>query len=299
MTMPRQILPNTKYLISRRCTQRQFLLKPCPATNALFLYCLAVAAEKYEVLVHCVNVLSNHYHTTVTDVKGNIPEFMGYLHRLVATSLNASLNRWENVWAVEQPSLVRLQDDEDVLRKMVYNMGNAVSSYLVSHGDQWPGLHTRPADLLKGAIDAPRPAHYFREDGDMPAVATLKLTRPDIFPELSDKEFVARLTKDLEQREAEIRAEASAAGKRFLGLKRLRLQRRADTPTSQAQRRKLRPRIAAVNKWRRIEALQRLKQFIADYREAWLQWKQGVVKVVFPTGTYALAKHASVTCAPP
>jgi REP-associated tyrosine transposase len=299
MTMPRQILPNTRYLISRRCTQRQFLLKPSPNTNSIFLYCLAVAAEKYEVLVHCVDVLSNHYHANVTDVKGNIPEFMAYLHRLVATSLNVSLGRWENVWAVEQPSLVRLQDDEDVLRKMVYTMANPVISLLVPYGHQWPGLRTCPADLLKDAIEAPRPKVFFREDGNMPAVAQLKLTRPDIFPELSDEEFVELLTEAVEKHESEIRAEALAAGKRFLGLKRLRRQRHTDTPRSHAPRRKLRPRIAAINKWRRIEALQRLKEFIASYREAWLQWKQGIVDVVFPTGTYALAKNGSVTCAPP
>ena len=40
-------------------------------------------------------------------------------------------------------------------------------------------------------------------------------------------------------------------------------------------------------------------EFIAAYRESWLQWKQGFVDVVFPTGTYALAKIAAVTCAPP
>ncbi len=68
---------------------------------------------------------------------------------------------------------------------------------------------------------------------------------------------------------------------------------------SHAPRRGLRPRVAAVNKWRRIEALQRLKEFIAEYREAWLRWKQGFTDVVFPRGTYAMAKYASVSCAPP
>lgn len=291
-------MPGTTYLLSRRCTQRQFLLKPCKLTNIIVAYCMAVAAEKYEVLIHCVDVLSNHMHTTLTDTQGNIPDFMQYLHRLVGSCMNASLGRWENFWAVEQPSLVRLEDGEDVLRKMVYTMANAVSSYLVSHGHMWPGLCTRPEDLLKGEIEVPRPTVFFREDGNMPAVAKLKLTRPDIFPELSDEEFVELLKERLEEREAEIRAEAKATGKRFLGLRRLRRQRVTDTPLSHAPRRKLRPRVAAVNKWRRIEALQRLKEFIAAYREAWLRWKQGFTDVVFPRGTYAMAKYAAVRCAP-
>ncbi len=54
-----------------------------------------------------------------------------------------------------------------------------------------------------------------------------------------------------------------------------------------------------MNKWRRIEALQRLKEFIAEYREALLRWKQGFTDVTFPRGTYAMAKYANVNCAPP
>ncbi len=297
--MPRQILPGTTYLLSRRCTQRQFLLKPSKATNLILAYCMAVAAEKYGVIIHCVDVLSNHMHTVLTDPKGNIPEFMQYMHRLVGSCMNVSLGRWENFWAVEQPSLVSLEDDEDVLRKMVYTMANSVSSYLVPRSEMWPGLCTRPDDLLKGEIEVPRPTVFFREEGNMPLVAKLKPTRPDIFPDLGDEAFVKLLKEQLEKREDEIRTEVKASGNRFLGLSRLRQQKVTDTPMSNAPRRGLRPRVAAVNKWRRIEALQRLKEFIAEYREAWLRWKQGFTDVVFPRGTYAMAKYASVSCAPP
>ena len=41
--MPRQILPGSTYLITRRCTQRQFLLKPSPLTNQVIAYCYAIA----------------------------------------------------------------------------------------------------------------------------------------------------------------------------------------------------------------------------------------------------------------
>jgi len=36
----RQVLPRQFYLITRRCAQRQFLLRPDTATNNAFLYCL-------------------------------------------------------------------------------------------------------------------------------------------------------------------------------------------------------------------------------------------------------------------
>jgi putative transposase len=275
------------------------LLKPTPLTKTIFLYCLALAAEKYNVLVHCVDVLSNHYHAVVTDLEGNIPAFMAYMHKLVSKCVNSSHGRWENVWSIEQPSLVRLEDDQDILRKMVYSLANPVSSYLVSSGHLWPGLRTQPKDLLKGTIEAPRPGVFFRENSDLPAVAKLKLTRPDIFPELSDEQFVELLKRKVDEREAEIRQQAKKDGIRFLGVRRVMRQRHTDAPTSREPRRKLNPRVAAVNKWRRIEALQRLKAFIVEYREAWLRWKQGFADVVFPVGTYALARNANVVCASP
>jgi len=40
MSLPRQVLPGQFYMITRRCTQRQFLLRPDQPTNAAFTYCL-------------------------------------------------------------------------------------------------------------------------------------------------------------------------------------------------------------------------------------------------------------------
>lgn len=91
MCTARQIFKHATYLITRRRTQRQLLLKPSPRMKAIFRYCLAAAAKKYGVLVHTYVVLSNHYHAVVTDLKGNIPLFMAYLHRLVAACTNVSI----------------------------------------------------------------------------------------------------------------------------------------------------------------------------------------------------------------
>jgi hypothetical protein len=54
----------------------------------------------------------------------------------------------------------------------------------------------------------------------------------------------------------------------------------------------LKPRVAAANKWARIEALRRLKSFVHAYRQAWLLFKQGIRDILFPPGTYALVRHA-------
>ena len=71
MTEPRPYLPGETYLVTRRCTQRQFLLLPSEIVAQVFMYCLAVAAALSGVEVHGFAVLSNHYHLLVSDTPGS------------------------------------------------------------------------------------------------------------------------------------------------------------------------------------------------------------------------------------
>jgi len=70
-----------------------------------------------------------------------------------------------------------------------------------------------------------------------------------------------------------------------------------DRPSRSEPRRALSPRVAGGNKWARIEALQRLRDFVVGYRDAWLRWRAGDRGAVFPFGTYSLRLHAGVCCA--
>ena len=75
--MPRQVLPAQFYMITRRCTQRQFLLRPDEPTNAAFTYCLIEAALRCQIEVLLPCAMSNHHHTVIYDRHGRCPEFRG------------------------------------------------------------------------------------------------------------------------------------------------------------------------------------------------------------------------------
>ncbi len=60
---------------------------------------------------------------------------------------------------------------------------------------------------------------------------------------------------------------------------------------------KLNPRIAARDKWKRIEAISRLKGFLEEYRDAWRARRSGARNVRFPAGTYLLRILHGVECA--
>ena len=47
-------------MVTRRCTQRQYLLRPDKETNNAVIYCLAVAAQRYEIDVMDFLQMSNH-----------------------------------------------------------------------------------------------------------------------------------------------------------------------------------------------------------------------------------------------
>ena len=185
---PRPVFPGATKLITRSCLGRHFFLRPCPAVNQVFLYCLAVAAAKYGILVHSFVIMSNHWHVVVTDPRGMEPYFTRDVHRNVAKCLNRHWGRSDYFWDSQAPSSVWLLDEEAIVEKMVYVMSNPVAAALVAHQKSWPGLITKPAQTKGATLGAKRPA-YFQADGTMPEEATLTITRPPAWLHLSDEAF--------------------------------------------------------------------------------------------------------------
>lgn len=291
MTLPREVIPGRFYMVTRRCTQRQLLLRPDKETNNAFLYCLAEAAQRFNIDVILPCAMSNHHHTVVFDRHGTLPAFNEHFHKLLAKCLNALRGRWENMWASEQVSVVHLVNKADVLRKLVYAATNPVKDRLVERVHQWPGVNGLAALLAQRPMQATRPRHFFSPDGVMPNAVTLHLTLP---PELADHDqFRSELRIHAEAVEADVLAERTKTGARILGRRAVLRQSWRDYPTSREPRRQLRPRIACSSQWSRVEAHLRNRAFLAAYRIARAFWIAGM-QVPFPIGTYWLRRFAHV-----
>lgn len=290
MTAPRQVLAGTTYLVTRRCAQRQFLLRPSKVTNDVLLYLLAVAAQRFEVRVHAFCVLSNHFHLVVTDPHARLPAFHQFLDALVARALNASIGRWEAFWAPNSYSAVTLASPSDILDKAAYVLANPAAAGLVRSGRLWPGLWSAPERVGGGAFEVARPKHFFDPKGALPEKATLELTPP---PGFTADEFRDRLATSLAEREAQAAREAPGG---FLGVAQVLAQKPTGRPRSGEPRRALNPRLAACDKWKRIEALGRLVEFLRSYRSAWAARHAGNKDVIFPCGTYQLRVAHGVPC---
>ncbi len=297
MTAPRQVLPGTTYLVTRRCSERRFFLRPSKSTNAIFGYVLAVAAARYGVLVHAYCVLSNHFHLVVTDPDARLPEFHRYLDGLVARATNASLGRWESFWDPDSYSAVRLETAGAVVEKIVYVLANPVAAGLVRRGREWPGLWSDPARIGGAPVVFDRPREFFREKGSLPKSAAVELRRPPGFE--SDAAFRDVVVAELRETEDGIAAELTTGGRSFLGAGRVFAQRPDARPSTDEPRRTPSPRVASRNKWKRIEALLRLDEFVQSYREALSSWRAGARNVMFPFGTWHLRVQHGVCCAAP
>jgi len=73
MTLPRQNVPGTTYLVTRRCSEPRFFLWPSKVTDETFRYVLAIAARRHGIRVHAYCVLSNHFQLVVTDPDAKLP----------------------------------------------------------------------------------------------------------------------------------------------------------------------------------------------------------------------------------
>jgi putative transposase len=284
-------------MITRRCSERRFFLRPDRETNNAFIYCLAVAAQKYGVKVIFTATMSNHHHTGVLDVDGRLPDFLAHFHKLIAKHQNALRGRWEAMWAPEQTSAVELIQPDDIFEKMVYAFCNPVLGHLVEKVHHWPGVTSLAATLADRPLAATRPVTFFRPDGDMPPFVSLALHLP---PELvcdSRATFSARLQERVASEELKAATERRRTGRAIVGRAVVRAQRWSDSPRSREPRRKLDPRVACRNTWRRIEALARNKVWLEAYRNARAAFLKGA-SAIFPPGTFWLQRHARVACEP-
>jgi REP element-mobilizing transposase RayT len=282
-------------MLTRRCTQRQFLLRPDRETNNAFIYCLAVAAQRYGIAVLNFVQMSNHLHDLIYDRFGTAPAFYEHFHKLLARCINAFRGRWENFFATEQTSVVRCETQDALIDKLVYIATNPVNDDLVERVDDWPGASGYRALLEQTPLRATRPRHFFAEDGDMPEEVTLELVIP---PELGDREqILAAVQARVADVEAEHARKRATTGKQVVGRYAILRQSWRDSPSSREPRRGLRPTIATRSLWARLEAIQRKREFIAASRMA----RRALLArspIPFPFGTYRLRHLVGVEVTP-
>jgi len=326
MSLPRRILEHATYMITRRCSERRFFLRPDAEVTRIVEFLIAVYADRHGIQILAWAVLSNHFHAVVADPDGTLPRFLQDLDSQIARALNAHWRRGESFWAPGSYNAVELdpiEDEANLIEKLTYVWSNPVAAGLVASPEEWPGLMTLPEHM--GTYDhyRERPTTgYFSRDDSEPETTRERLDRvtgrrrprrdaqpkreakkhkPSTFPE--GALFQVQLPAHVEESEAEtfrsrcrealdvlleqIRAERAANGQGFLGAAAVR---RVD-PFSAAGDTipdfGLDPDLApGRDEEARIARIQELVAWRLEYALALKQWRDGNRAVRFPRGTY-------------
>jgi REP element-mobilizing transposase RayT len=298
MSLARRVVSNSTYLISRRCLDRMFLLRPDDFIVRTFYYLVGLAAAEYGVLLHGFVCLSNHYHLVLTDPAGVLPLFMERLNGLLARAVNASRGRWECCFSPGSYGMTRLASPEDVLEKVVYVQTNPVTAGLVRRAADWAGAGS-VGWRFGETREFPRPAgHFFDPYGLLPENVTLTLAPMPGFEDVPAAAMDALVRERVSAREAELQAESRAAGRAFLGMERVMHFDPEDRPRTREPRRGLNPRVAGKDTAVRVEGIREWSGFLVEYRASWLRWRAGDHGVMFPYGTWLMRVRHHADCRP-
>lgn len=297
-----KVVPGQVIETTVRIAQRRFLLKPCREMGHLFEYLVAHTATIYGVEVYAATLMSNHYKVVIHDVEGYHPYFFRDLNRTLAQVLNRTYGL-EGAVFENKPRRTICETAEATFEAIARTIVGPVTAGLVSYEKEWPGFRTRVEDMGYRTIQKARPAQFFAAESSFPKHASLKVSFPKELLKLYKSK--AKATEALHQRCAELSAKARQEMKRlsrkFHGRKKsLRINPLHRSKTFEVFHR---PR-------KRVSELGLNKEAIEARREAWIQWNKDYdtsralflkreVGVLWPAGTWAMARHFGQRVAPP
>lgn len=290
MTAPRQVIAESHLMLTRRVTQRKLLLRPDARTVQIYTYCLAEAAERFNVTLYGWIAMSNHEHVLVCDLHGNGPEFMAHFRKMLAKAMNRYRGRSENFWSSEQANVVRLFQPTDLFEKLVYMLANPVAAELVDRASDWPGATSLMQNISGREVIVKRPVGYFRDKGPMPKEVVLRVTRIPGYEHLTADEWRDKLLGAVRHTEERARASRLATQRPVLGRKAVLATDPESRPSRAERPRRVRPHIAARDPKQRVEALRAMTSFRAAHRAARQRFRAGDREVIFPEGTYKMRR---------
>ncbi len=333
MTLPRRILPGTSYVVARRCTERRFHFTPTAALVRDFKYVLACAADTFDIELHAVVFMSNHYHLWLTDTSGLLPKFMHTLNRNLARVVKSHYPDIEGEVFDRQPyNALMILGQAAATAELAYLLANPVKARLVERHDEWPGLITTGAMLAevlaRGGVEetVPRPVKTLRT---LPPQATYRITlyRPHSLYGAEHRNEAARFMGEILKGaldEVEAQESALAEARRFSGCKvlgraRLARQSHLERPrspelsqqcaqqlgTSQSKTlapsrydtfQRIKPALVARCKDLMRTASAVLNAWRTAYRKARSEMQRGLKGVCLPAGTWWLKEQRLAQC---
>lgn len=266
--------------------------------NRRFVGILARARRLYDVRVHAVACLSNHWHGLLSPKDAwHLAGFMNYVQGNLAKEAG-DLHDWKGPFWGDRYHAVLVSDEPEIqYRRLSYCLAQGTKEGLVARPELWPGVHSiyalRDGAPLRGVwYDRTALCLAARCQGDSPALedyASEEILELDPLPcweaeGLSDEEIQERVAEVVDQIAEQAAAEHEASGTRpshpgvFLRVhphQRPGRTKRSPTPLVHATTREVGQR------FREAYAM-----FVDAYRAAAELLRGGHADVVFPEGSF-------------
>lgn len=302
MSHPRMSVPGGTYLVTRTTAMSLFLLAPGKVVNGIMEYCLALALRGRKIKLHAISVESNHFHMVVTDMDGQMSEFMQEFNRCTGRCLlpyyraRYPKTRIDSLWSGAQSyTCDLLLTQRAILRELVYTYTNPVKDGLVRDYRKWPGFNTRPGQWREGPCTARRPDFYLK---NTPEKLQYEIVAPSQLEGQLDR-VIGDVEHHILEAQGQAAIEVADAGRSFLGAKAARRISPLDAPTTARPHGNLNPHLASGGDGAAMVAAKvALKTFRLAYREAWKAFTRGA-DAVFPGGTLMMRKRYGVELYPP
>ncbi len=304
MTHPRIVVRGATYAVTRRCVCRKsFLGWWSDEVDAVWLWCLALAAEKCNVDIHHAVRVGSHYHLTFTIREENLGRFLWWLNRSLSCALNALLEKHgieapRELFDSRHTYVERLVDAESQLANIVYERLNPPAAGLAETCDDLPGMSLPPA-MWKGAPRRlERPTVYFKKG---PNTRLLQMSPPPLLYLAfgGDVDALVHHTSKLER-----------VGERTLRIARgqRRVRTHAEVRSIDPWSEPASPRERSDGRHDGFKCATRedyhagrreVRRWRSAYREARCHWQRGNREVFYPHGTYEMRRFHGANVAEP
>lgn len=201
MTKARYVVPGQVVSLVRRTNGRRAGLQPTTLISEVFGYCLGHVQAKTGMRILAYAMMPTHYHLTVEDVEGRLPDFMREFDSLLARILNAEYGRQaEHFWSPERGAWTVELTAQAQADSVVYALMNPTRAGLVRHPKRWRGAMSLPEMLGTSRVIKRPNARFFGKRSILPEEVTLRLDVPSAVEEAGDAEaWRKRINKQLNE----------------------------------------------------------------------------------------------------
>ena len=296
MTQPRRHIAGQIAMLTRRCSQRRYFLRPDDYINDVLPFEMGKAAERHGQQVYAAMAMSNHVHFGVGDTTGERSKFMQDVMSGIARARNRDLERTGHFWEAGSYGDTVLLDEDSIERKLLYIWLNPVRAGLVERAEDWPGFKILPRHWGE-TIRIEKPGKFYGRNN--PDVVEFVPQPPPGFEhmELEDvKAYFEDLLQFAEDEIAALRRERQLSVRGPAAIKAVEPRGR---PKTKAPFRTLNPRFATRNHELMAWAKASYRAFCDRYETMRQRWVAGTKNVRFPCGTVQLKRCAPIRCKTP